>query len=85
MQCKLCKFENPSPDVLLKHYRLCHYQGRSWSLFCLYPDSAFTYRIPGALKSNLSHTHRQIPQQAPHLTFNAKPVIIEIFVRQGHF
>lgn len=66
------QFESPSPDILLKHYLLCHYQGRTCPLPCLYPECVCTFRTPGALKSHLSRVHRPVPQQTAQFNFECE-------------
>lgn len=47
MQCKICRFEHPAQEVLLKHDQLCHYQGRYCQLPCLYTDCICSFKTTG--------------------------------------
>ncbi len=70
MQCKLCKFVHSSREVLLKHYRLRHYQGRSWQHPCVYTDCVCTYKTVGELKTHLTRSHKHTAAVTDHLHFS---------------
>lgn len=72
MQCKLCKFAHGSREVLLKHYRFHHYQGRSWQQPCLYTDCICTFNTIGALKSHLTREHKQTGAVTEHFNFTCQ-------------
>lgn len=72
MQCKLCKFSHSSREVLLKHYRLRHYQGRSWQHPCLYTDCVCTFKTVGALKTHLTRSHKHTAALNDHFNFSCE-------------
>ncbi len=72
MQCKLCEFDHSSREVLLKHYRLRHYQGRSWQHPCLYTDCVCTYKIVGALKTHLTRSYKHTAAVTDHFNFSCE-------------
>lgn len=54
MQCRYCKYNCASQNLLLRHYRLKHWRpGRREPLLCLYPECVCSFKTPGGLKTHL--------------------------------
>lgn len=60
MQCHYYKFSHLQQDILLKHYRLHHWQAGKGSFPCIHPDCVCMFTTTGALKTHLWRAHPKI-------------------------
>ncbi len=70
MQCRYCKYNCASQNLLLRHYRLKHWRpGRREPLLCLYPECVCSFKTPGGLKTHLYRVHTNSDKTTVQATF----------------
>ncbi|KAL2082779.1 hypothetical protein ACEWY4_022597 [Coilia grayii] len=68
MQCRYCKFSHSQQDILLKHYRLHHWQAGKGSFPCIHPDCVCIFTTTGALKTHLWRAHPKVDRPSSACT-----------------